>query len=155
MLSEHSFNLHDVDPSQVKVGRRYFFRGLEDSLHRFPRAAHYDCILEAGGPDVAHATDSRVVSPRSKRRVKVRCEYVDTLVSALRPSPDTGSVRMSAEDLADFVALARPFSAMDAPPMLTIARDLVRHLAAGTLELYSNAQLQAEEALAGERARSR
>ena len=87
----------------------------------------------------------------------LRFEFVDTLMNACTPdmlgSADT--VPISAEDLSSLISSAQPYTAMDAPAMFTVARDLLRRLTAGQLSISSREADEARAALVAGREHER
>jgi hypothetical protein len=161
-------SLPPTTPSGQRVSRRYFFRGLEHEGTGFPAAGHYDVIVppppgrhrpSTVGSDPATPPDAPPPQQQRRRRQQERrsLDYVDTLVSAVASanSGECNTVRVCAEDLAEFIKDARPFAAPDARPMFLLARDLLQALVGGQLDIVtreSEALAAAMATLQGEKA---
>lgn len=146
--------LADIGRRQYKVGRRYFFRGIEDRGGCYPRHSHYDCVLDPAAAAVAAPNGAGGDDDNGGGgSAPMRCDFVDTLMSAFDPvvsvktggkgpssgggSDSAGTVRIAAEDLSRLLVDALPFTVSDARPMFTLARDILAKLIAGKLAVAS------------------
>ena len=121
-----------------------------------------DTLMNACRPDVPGASShcSFLLSPLSSLAPLISLPLSTLLLSPLyllsSPlfcilSSGTGSahtVPISAEDLSALISSAQPYTAMDAPAMFTVARDLLRRLTEGQLSISSRDAGEARSALA-------
>ena len=139
-LGEMSAGLDDNGPApDLRVRRRYFLRGLEDSGGEFPRHGHFDCTL-----DHEHQLDG----PEQYLQDRFRVSFVDALDSAHKlPQPPTvvdgtaedGSSTLTVDPLVlgRWLSSKAPYSRSDAPALFILCRDVLRHLLHDRLELQS------------------
>ncbi len=131
--------INDVEAApDLRVRRRYFLRGLEDSGGDFPRHGHFDCTLDH------HQLDG----PEQYLQDRFRVSFVDALDSAHKlPQPpnvvvgtaDDGSSTLSVDPLVlgRWLSSKAPYSRSDAPPLFILCRDVLHHLLNDRLELES------------------
>jgi hypothetical protein len=123
----------------VRVRRRYFLRGMEDSSGEFPRHGHFDCTLEH---------EDQLAGPEQYIHDRFKVSFVDSLDSAhkLSEPPRTthstggdGSSTLTVDPLVlgRWLSSTAPYSRSDAPPLFILCRDILRHLLKDRLALVS------------------
>ncbi len=139
-LGDVSAGFDDVEAApDLRVRRRYFLRGLEDSGGEFPRHGHFDCTLDH---------DHQLGGPEQYLQDRFRVSFVDALDSAhkLTQPPDVvvgaaddGSSTLSVDPhvLGRWLSSKAPYSRSDAPALFILCRDVLRHLLNDRLELES------------------
>ena len=139
-LAYFSAGAGDVaEAPDLRIKRRYFLRGLEDSRGEFPRHGHFDCALDH---------DHQIDGPEQYLQDRFRLSFVDTLDSAHKLPQPPSAILGTAEDgsstlsvdplvLGRWLSSKAPYSRSDAPPLFILCRDVLRHLMKDRLELAS------------------
>ena len=128
-----------AEAPDLRINRRYFLRGMEDSRGEFPRHGHFDCAIDH---------DHQIDGPEQYLQDRFRLSFVDTLDSAHKlPQPPSavlgtagdGSSTLSVDPLVlgRWLSSKAPYSRSDAPPLFILCRDVLRHLLKDRLELAS------------------